>query len=184
MTENRSNIDFMYLKDLYASLAASYNEQSKILSSLNSNISAMNISISSLVKRSEEHDKRLDSHESRIRDVERKHDTCDASSQIRGVWHHIKRLNAFKDMISIKSQEDSQIIDLHAARMDYEAQKTKESNMIPYKGALVKMIPWFVVVFVFGISLASILMFQFFSGKEIMNINSAVVSPSGITDKK
>lgn len=168
---NPSKIDIHYLRSLYDGLADSYNKQSDILRSLDKNVAKMGTTLNSFKGKNEEQDLRLNQHQDRIRQVERKQDSCDAGTHVENIWHHVKRFNAFKDMIVSKSNEDSSVIDLHAQRMQ-QAAEVVLSQHNSYRGMLIKMLPWFVVVFVFGVAMTTLVIFQAFSGEQVIDVSN------------
>jgi hypothetical protein len=58
-------------------------------------------------------------------------------------------------MIKIRAGEDSTVIDTHAEKMQHQAELDRR-EMFGVKAFVLKFLPWFILVFVIGISLATI----------------------------
>lgn len=158
------NFDLKYLMTLYADLADSNKEQAKILKNIEVNVGSINTAISIYGKKFEEHEIKIKEIESKAREVERIHDKCDYRTNIKQVWYHIKRFNAFKDMIKDRASEDSTVIDTHAEKMQHQAELDRR-DFIGIKTFAVKFLPWFILVFVIGISLATIVTMKALAGE-------------------
>ncbi|MBN2256687.1 MAG: hypothetical protein JW704_02535 [Anaerolineaceae bacterium] len=154
-------LDIKRLYDLYSDLSESNRALAKSMIQVERAIGEQTIIIKTYDRKHIEHDRRLERHEERIRTVERRQDTCGADAQIRGIWHHVKRLNAFKDMIMERSSDDSKVIDIHAMRIQEAASK----DAVALRHAALRWVPWLVVAFVFGIALATLLIVKTVQGE-------------------
>ena len=164
---SHSNFDMMYLRELFDDLSSSNKAQSKTLAKVSSDIGMINLSLKNISDKVEDQKKDIEKHDARIREVERGQDSCEAMSQIKGIWYHIKRLNAFKDMISSKAEEDTGVIDLHAHMMEKAADAARRSEAEGIRSGIIKYAPWFIVVFVVGVALATIVTMKFLSGEKL-----------------
>jgi hypothetical protein len=163
---NETRFDLAYLKNLYDSLANSNRAQAETLSDLSRHVGEMGVLLRAFDKKQTEQDKALGRHSDRIRAVELGHAQCSAKSEIKGIWHHVKRMNAFKDMIMDKSREDSQAIDLHALRMQEAIARDQAS--FSFKNTAIKWVPWLVVAFAMGVALATVFVVQTVSGQTLV----------------
>ena len=151
---------------IYRDLADSNREQARILQGLHSNVASINTALQSLTKQSDENSHAIREHDLKIREVERQHDSCEARTNMKAVWYNIKRLNTFKDMISLRADEDTGVIDVRAARLKEQAEVDRK-DISGFKAMAIKLAPWFIVVFVIGVSLATVVFMKAFAGKEI-----------------
>lgn len=161
-----SSLDVSYMKRLYEDLSSSNKEQARALAEMGKSVGEMGIILKSMDEKQSEHSKKLERYEERIRKVERGQDSCEAAGQIRGIWHHIKRLNLFRDAILDRSREDSQMVNIQAL------ERSSSAAAVPFRDSAIRMLPWFIVVFAVGIALATIVAVQMFSGRQIIDIPS------------
>jgi hypothetical protein len=161
--DKAENFDLKYLMTLYEDLAESNKEQAKILKSIEVNVGSINTAIGIYDEKFTEHALKIKEAEIKAREVERRHDQCDAKGNIKQLWYHVKRLNAFKDMIKIRAGEDSTVIDTHAEKMQHQAELDRR-EMFGIKAFALKFLPWFILVFVIGISLATIVTMKALAG--------------------
>ncbi|MDD5510961.1 MAG: hypothetical protein PHI12_09125 [Dehalococcoidales bacterium] len=166
--DESNDLDVQRLYRLYSDLSESNRALAKSMVQVEKAIAEQTIIIKAFDTKHTEHDRRLERHEERIRVVERKQDTCGAESQIRGIWHHIKRLNAFKDMITDRSADDSKVIDIHAIRMQEMAAK----DVAALRSTAFRWIPWLLVAFAMGIALATMLIVQTVRGDALIQLPS------------
>lgn len=168
MFQNDDVFDVKYVKGLVDSLSSTSKKQADTLVSLEK----IAVETKTLLKNQAEIQQRslekIDENSVRIRNVERFHDSCKASVEIKGIKRQLNRLVAFKDMILNRADENSQVIDVHAERMKaaVEAAMGKE---VPMKAAIIKSVPVILIVFVTGIALATLLAFQVFTGTKVVS---------------
>ena len=162
MDENTHNsFDFKYLKSLFDNLDASYKSQSNILGELNTNVAMMSVSLINIEKKNTEQDVILREHTEQIRNLERVHDSCRAATELRGVWHHIKRLNAYVDLAKEEKGIDTTKIDVHAQRLQHE--KDKLLNNTGVIKVVSRVMPWLLVGIIVGSGLFGVLAYYVFS---------------------
>jgi hypothetical protein len=165
-----STFDIQYLKQLFDELNASNREQAKLLASLTVSTAEVAVTLRNIEKRNSEQDISLKEHGIKIHELERRHDTCDAKNQIKGLWKHIERLNAYMDL---QRQEDSRYdtgaIDAHAQKLQHAAEiSAMSSSGVSFRDAAVKMMPWMVLVFALGLTLATIIVIQLLTGVKVL----------------
>jgi len=161
---DNQNPDPVYLYNLYNDIADNMRSQAASLIKVERAIAEQTIIIRTYDQKHTEHDRRLERHDDRLRKVERRQDSCGADAQIRGMWHHIKKLSAFKDMIQSRANEDSNVIDLHALRM----QEAATSDASAWRKTAFKWVPWLLVAFVTGIALATVLVVKVVSAETVL----------------
>ena len=163
-----------YVKNLVDDLKQVSRDQAKSMAKLTDEmatmrevVSGIGTSVDGIKKNNERVAKEVKEHEDRIRGVEIHEARCDYGRQIKGVWKNINRLNALMDLI--KQDEDNDIntgmIDVHEQRMMHMSEIAMDRGG-EFKAAMLKMLPWFIVVFVVGIALATIVVFQVVSGDD------------------
>lgn len=172
-----SVLDVRFLRRLYEDLSANSREQSQAMIKLEKSVSKMGAALESMDEKQNEQAERLGRYEDRIRKVERAQDSNDVSGQVRGLWYHVKRLNSFKDAVLDKSREDSKVFDIS------QADRSNGVAAATFKASMIKMIPWFIVVFAFGIALATVITVQTFSGRQLIDITAIQkASAAGVKD--
>jgi hypothetical protein len=62
-----------------------------------------------------------------------------------------------------KADENSQVIDVHAERMK-AAVEAAMTQQVPWKVLLIKMLPWFLLIFITGIVLTTVFITQTMAG--------------------
>jgi hypothetical protein len=179
--EKNNSFDLNYLMSIYRDLAESNREQARILQGLHSNVASINTAMQSLTKQSDENSKAIREHDLKIREVERQHDSCEARTNMKAVWYNIKRLNTFKDMISLRADEDTGVIDVRAARLKEQADADRK-DMSGFKAMAIKFLPWFILVFVVGVSLTTVVFMKAFSGNDI-NVGEIRMPSVGVQNK-
>lgn len=163
MATKDKGFDAKYVKGIVDDLSQTTREQGKILVELKGIAIETKTILEGQAEKARSHDRKLEEHDRRIRSVERRQDGCKADVEISAIKKQLNRFIAFKDMIMSRADQDSKVIDIHAARMKaaVEAQMVQQ---VPYKILLIKMLPWFIVIFITGIALTSIILFKSFSG--------------------
>jgi hypothetical protein len=172
--EPLSSLDVRYLKKLYEELVTSSREQTRVMSKMEKHVGEMGVILKSLDEKQADHAKKLEKYEERIRKVEKTQYSCNAQGQIRGLWAQVRGLNAFKDAALDRSREDSQVFNIRT--IDGQV----GSSEATLKASAIRMLPWFVVVFVVGVVLATMVVFQAFSGKQIIDISAIQTSPAKV----
>lgn len=162
-----SDFDLRYLKGIYDDLSSSNRKQSDQIAKLYGLARETKALLEGYSDRQKEHGNRISDHEIRIRDVERVQASCKADIEITGIKKQLNRLVAFKDMILSKSNEDSQVIDVHAQRMK-AAVESAMTQQVPWKILAWKALPWMIVVFAAGVVLATILATKMLSGEKVV----------------
>jgi hypothetical protein len=164
MTKDKDeNFDLRYLMTLYEDLANSNKEQAKILKKIEIDVGSINTAIGIYEDKFVEHTDKIKEVEIKTREVERRHDQCDAKTNIKQLWYHVRRLNSFKDMVKDRASEDSSVIDVHAEKMQHQAELDRR-DLFGLKAFALKFLPWFILVFVIGISLATIVTMKALAG--------------------
>lgn len=162
-----NEFDMKYLKGLFDDLNESYKEQSKSLSMLERTASVMNVTLESIKKRNEEQDEILKRHSGQIRMLERFQDSNDVSNQLKGVWHHIKRFNAYMDLARKDTDIDTKSIDTHAQRIQHAAELSmSQQNMM--KDIFTKVAPWLLIGLIVGAGLLGAVGYQWLQGKIVV----------------
>jgi hypothetical protein len=156
------NFDLKYLMTLYEDLAESNKVQAKILKNIEVNVGSINTAIRIYDSKFEEQAQNIKEIELKAREVERMHDKCDSKTNIKQLWYHIKRLNAFKDMIKDRASEDSTVIDTHAEKMQHQAELDRR-ELFGLKTFALKFLPWFLLVFVVGVASATLFITQVYA---------------------
>ena len=168
---NVPNFDMQYLKQLFDELNLSFKDQAKSLKDLEKSAAGMVITLSNIEKRNAEQDNTLKEHEGKIRELERKHDQCNAQGQLKGMWKHIERLNAYMDLQRKDDDKyDTGMIDAHAQRLQHAAEMaalTKKAD-VPFRDAALKMAPWLILTFAFGLVLATLVVIQVVTGQKVV----------------
>lgn len=178
MAEGKSsNFDIVYLREMFEGLSS---EQRKATDDLRSNVDRMGVLLDVFSDRLKEHNDRIVKNSDDIRVLERKQNSCDASSQIKGIWYHIKRLNAFKDIVMDRSRDDSSIIDVHAMKMEKAAEEAAEKQKRKeIRSMVLRFAPWAIVVFVVGVVLATLIVVKAFSGDTLQIHGADAISSVG-----
>lgn len=158
------DFDVRFLKTLYEELSSSYEKQAQSLASLDKTTGEMGIILKNFESKNKEQDFKLVEHSKRIHDVEMKQAGCNVDSQIKGMWHHVKRLNAFMDLGKRSSDLDTSQIDTHAQRMQHSYEMTMDRPN-PLRDFLLKLAPWMLIGLIVGSGITAILIYQAFSGK-------------------
>ena len=153
--------DVQFLKSLYEGLADSYSKQAEALASLDKTAGEMGVLLKGIESKNAEQDSTLKEHGKRIHAVEMTQAADDSKSQLRGVWHHIKRLNAFMDLQQRGTPNiDTSMIDTHAQRMQHAADVAVAQQDVTLKVAIVKILPWAIITLIIAIVLTTLLTYQ------------------------
>jgi len=190
MVEKNNDFDLFYLKSLCdnlvasnTSLVAANNKQTEQIGKLTEIAAGTKAILEGHSEKHREHSERVSDHDIRIRDVERVQDSCRAGTEISLIKKQMNRLIAFKDMILSKNNEDSSVIDVHAQRMK-AAVESAMGNQIPWKILLWKMLPWLLLVFAFGIALATIIVTKSLSGEKVVIAPPDIGIPANLSSQK
>jgi hypothetical protein len=174
MTESRDSIpphkfDVRFLKNLYEGLSESYEKQASALASIDKTVGKMGVMLQSFETKNVEQDTTLKEHGKRIHSVELIQASDDSKSQLRGVWHHIKRLTAFMDLQQRGTDRiDTRAIDTHAQRMQHAADIVMSHDDVTFKVALVKILPWAIITLIVAIVLTTLLTFQALTNTQVL----------------
>ena len=159
--------DVKFLKNLYEELSRSYDKQASSLASLDKTIAEMQVMLRVFESKEHDQDARLAEHSRRIHVVEMLHASCSSESQIKGLWHHIKRLNAFMDIRKAKDGIDTGVIDKHAQRIQHAIDLAEEQDPISYKVAVLKTLPWIIITIIIAIVLTTMVTLQAITGNPV-----------------
>ena len=174
MTESKDSIpphkfDVRFLKSLYEGLSESYEKQANALASIDKTVGEMGVMMKSFETKNSEQDSTIKEHGKRIHTVELTQASDDSKSQLRGVWHHIKRLNAFMDLQQRGTDNiDTKAIDTHAQRMQHATEMAMSHDDVTFKAALLKVLPGVIIVIIVAIVLTTLLTFQMLTGQTVI----------------
>lgn len=186
MPKKSDEYDMRYLETLYEDLSGVTKSQALTLKPLERIAIETQMFLEAQGEKVNDNKKTLKEHDIRIRNVERKQDLCTSSNDIGAIKKQLNRFVAFKDMILSRTNEDSDVLDIHAMRMR-KAVDDAMIKQVPFKLLILKMLPWMVIVFVIGIVLATIITMKMFYNDDIVVPNPQVemkTNSSSLVNKK
>jgi len=186
MSRKNDDLDIKYLGTLYADLSSANKRQEETLRKLEIIARETKAFLESQSEKVNDNRNKLNDHDIRIRDIEKKQYGCNAQLEIGIIKRQLNRLVAFKDMIMSKTNEDSNVLDIHAERLQRAVDDAMIKQM-PTKMFIIKMLPWMIIVFVIGIALATIITTKMFYNENIPIPNPSLdikTNSSSLVNKK
>ena len=167
-SEPPSKFDIRFLKNLYEDLSASYEKQAAALASMDKTIEVLSVLLKSFESKNAEQDARLNEYSKRIHSVEMKQASCNAPSEVNGLWHHVKRLNAFMDMKKSKDGISTKAVDTYAQQMQHSMDLAITRDDVSFKVAVLKLLPWAIITIIIAIVLATMVTIQTLTGNKFI----------------
>ena len=159
-----NRVDLLYLRDLYSELDDKLSEQSRTLVRLEGQMQTTNVILRNIEKKNSEQDLYIGDLRTELKGVGLRQAGCNASIQVKSIWHQIKRINDILDVLRKDYDIDTQRIDVYKQRAQHDAETSVLNNA--GRDIFMKILPWLLIGIVAGAGLAGIGVYQYFEKKE------------------